>query len=623
LNVPRLTTLGLATAATLCFAAAAPPALMSMTRLSAIDAAQAKSAVVWLRTRLEGGAPPLPQALAPFAGDRVPVSVSLWVRGARARTWQINDATLKEALERLGDLLAEMKSMAAGPTARIELSIAAARGRLPDGGLPATYALEQGRDGFGGLVDGRPIFVPPTELIKRGVYGSEELLPGRDLQLNLGSSPARMRKAMGGLAKELGLTSAAAVITARYRTITVIEGADRVPREFLGGTLERPPLTRARLKAAARAGAAYLASMLKMDGTFIYEFDPVEDRPGGGAYSWPRHAGAAYALVNAGRLFNEPAFTSAARDAIGAALAKLNPAPDGSKCLLEGERCYFGSTALLLIAVAEYRLATGDARFDGAGRAMAAFIRGLQRDNGLFYHYWSPKTGLDRGTMLLYASQQGALALAKWGRATNDAAALAAARRGMDYLAGPYWSFFLGKWFYGPEHWTCLAAEELDKVSPNPAYTSICVDIGRHFARSTLHPGDTPFYEHVGGLGLADVMPPHEGGTATGAEAMATAVAVGRASGADVARIREALFDTCQFLTRCQPTVHDAFWMRRPEMGVGGLFERQTVPMIRIDNVQHAISAMMAGIELLPEDPPGTRDAATNDFLNAKPAQRQ
>ena len=238
----------------------------------------------------------------------------------------------------------------------------------------------------------------------------------------------------------------------------------------------------------------------------------------------------------------------------------------------------------------------------------------MQKPDGLFYHFWSQKDGIDRSSMLLYASQQGVLGLAMWGRVTGDDRLATAAIKGMDNLAGPYWDFFLGKWFFGPEHWTCLAARELYPVAPKREYAAVCREIGRHFVRATLGPADTPFAEQVGGLGLAHILPPHEGGTATSAEAMAAAVSLGSAAGMDVAEVRDRLTQTYRFLARCQATIHDAFWMRRPATGVGGFFERQATPIVRIDNVQHAISSMVNGLDLFPPDPPGAIEEAMRDY---------
>jgi hypothetical protein len=185
----------------------------------------------------------------------------------------------------------------------------------------------------------------------------------------------------------------------------------------------------------------------------------------------------------------------------------------------------------------------------------------------------------------------------------------------MDFLAGPYWDHFLGSYFFGMEHWTCLAAEEVYQAFPERAYARVCIAIGDHYDRITHGQGETPYAEDVGGMSITHVFTPHLGGTATGAEAMVSALRLAEATGEDAAGLREQLVATYGFLVKHQLTVHDGFWMPSPEVALGGFVETQTKPRIRIDNVQHAISAMVRGLDLLPESPPGALAEAEKDYV--------
>lgn len=62
---------------------------------------------------------------------------------------------------------------------------------------------------------------------------------------------------------------------------------------------------------------------------------------------------------------------------------------------------------------------------------------------------------------LLFFSGEATLALARAHRITHDAADLEAARRALSYLVGPAWNFFGNRYYFGEEHWTCQAVEEL------------------------------------------------------------------------------------------------------------------------------------------------------------------
>lgn len=616
MRLPSVARLGLASAIVVLTAAVVTPlpfALEAATEIAPDEAGRILSA---LRRGFDQGTDAeLPADLARLAGDRVPVVLTAWQDGTRARIWQVEDEPLGRAITSLSRSLGAARDELRSPSLRLELDLAVSEGWLPEDGLLFSLAFVEGHDGVSGAVEGRRVYVPPSELIRRGMYGSFKPLPGYDpkFRIGVGAATARRRVSLQSAALT-GRRGAEAADLRRFRALTMVEGADLVPRRLLKGTVARPPLTRARLEAAVIAGAGYLERALGGDGVFRYHYDPLKDRDVRDSYNWPRHAGTAYSMALVGRLLARPDLVEAAGRALGRFEEQLAEGPDGSRCLFDGEGCYLGSSALGLVALSEYRIASGDPRFDGAAGALARFLRSMQRDDGFFHHEWYPKKGIDQELMKLYASQQAVLALAIHARAVGDQEAREAARRGMDYLAGPYWDHFLGDYFFGQEHWSCLAAEEVFAAFPEDAYARLCVAIGDHYDRITHRAGDTPFAEDVGGMSITHVFTPHAGGTATAAEAMVSAVRLAEATGRDAGELREQLVATYGFLLRHQVTAHDAFWMPAPAAAMGGFIETQTKPRIRIDNVQHAISAMVRGLDLLPPDPPGALAAAEKDY---------
>jgi hypothetical protein len=570
-----------------------------------------------LRRSVDSGEPAsLPAELAHLAAERLPVVLTAWKRGNRVRVWQVEDEPLGAAIESLAGKLAKDRLALRDPSLRLQLDLVVAEGWVPQDGLLFSLSFVEGHDGISGVVDQRRIYVPPLELIRRGMYGSFKPLPGYDPKFRIGIAAQSAVKRVATQARTLsGIKRKLSDRLRRFRALTVVEGADLEPRRLLKGTVERPALTGARLEAAVLAGASYLIRALRDDGIYRYHYNPLRDRDLRDKYNWPRHAGTSYSLALVGRIMERPDLVQAAGRALTRFEEQLANGPDGSRCLFAGGKCYLGSSALGLLALSEYRLASGDERFDDAARAVAEFLLSMQREDGFFFHDWYPKDGIDRELMKLYASQQAVLALAIHARAVGNEPAKAAAKRGMDYLAGPYWDHFLGSYFFGQEHWTCLAAEELYQAFPEPSYAELCIGIGTHYNNITHLPGDTPFSEDVGGMSITHLFTPHLGGTATGAEAMVSALRLAEATGSDTGPIREQLVATYGFLVRNQVTAHDGFWMPRPDIAVGGFFETQTKPRIRIDNVQHAISAMVRGLDLLPRATPAELAAAEKDYL--------
>ncbi len=616
MRLPSLPRLGLAAALVMLASIVAFPLPFRLKPNSTITESQAKSALRALRQSIQSGGSPvvLADSLDTASGDAMPIVLTVWSRGVRHSVFQSVDTPLKSALAKFAGELQRLGETLSDPRLRLQLDFAIAEGWIPEGGLLASLAFVEGHSGVSALVNGEPVYLPPSELIRNNKYGSFKPLPGYDPKFRIGVDLERVEKTIENQARRLGVEGDGVDSMARFRALTVVEGEDLAPRRLLKGTVERPEVTRARVEAAVLAGARYLVRALRDDGMFRYYYNPVLDRDEKGRYNWPRHAGVTYSLALVGRVLEKPAYIETAARALVRFEEQLTAGPDGSKCLMSRKKCYLGSSALGLLALAEYRIASGDDRFDGAARQVAKFLVSMQKEDGFFYHDWYPERGIDKELMKLYASQQAVFALARFAKAVGDPDALEKAVKGMDYLAGPYWDHFMGSFFFGQEHWTCLAAEEVYNARSKPEYAELCNGIGVHYDNITHKPGETPFAEDVGGMSITHLFTPHLGGTATGAEAMVSAVLLGDAIGRDTGSIREQLKSTFGFLIQGQVTAHDTFWIRQPEFSVGGVFETQTKPKVRIDNVQHAISAMVRGLEFLPPGTPEELKAAERDY---------
>ena len=565
-----------------------------------ISVEQAGSALGYLRRSLvEDDLPAWPRDLASVGADRLPLVLTVWKGGARRRVWQVDDRSFEEALEILAGKLRADKREIEGPSLRLQLDLVMATGWVPQGGTLFSLSFVEGHTGVSGIVDGRRVYLPPSEFIRQRKYGSFQPLPGYDARFRIGVDIDRIKRTIRHQATVLGSEGESVTDLERFLSLTFVEGADLVPRRLLKGTVERDPVTRADLEAAVNAGADYLLRALRPSGMYFYNYDPVADRKVNDAYNWPRHAGTTYSLALVGRILERPDLVNGAARALGRLERQLDDGPDGSLCLLAKGECYLGSSALGLLALAEYRLASGDDRFDESAFRVRDYIVSMQRPDGLFYHVWKPDTGIDREKMKLYASQQAVFALGRFAAAYGDKKTLDVAGKGMDFLAGPYWNHFLGSYFFGQEHWSCLAAQELYEQLHKPKYARYCHGIGVNYDNLTHGRGETPFVEDVGGMSITHFFTPHTGGTATAAEAMVSAVILGKAEGLDVDPIAEQLVATYGFLLKGQVSDHDTFWMRRPRLAIGGFYESQTKTRIRIDNVQHAISAIVRGMDLV------------------------
>jgi hypothetical protein len=74
---------------------------------------------------------------------------------------------------------------------------------------------------------------------------------------------------------------------------------------------------------------------------------------------------------------------------------------------------------------------------------------------------------------------------------TGDARYRDAAERALDHLVGWY-DFFVGGFFYGEEHWTCIAAEAAYPAIQKDAYRRFCNGYGAFLGMQQIAPGEFP-----------------------------------------------------------------------------------------------------------------------------------
>jgi hypothetical protein len=600
LKVPGLLTLGVVSGSIILLSILAMPIIFRFEENTQLSESQAKAVLTAFRRCIDNDeALSLPATVKTLGEDVVPLVLTVWRNGRRAKVLQRNDLPLEQSLKSMRDELRKSSGLKIDAKARLQFDFVVAEGWIPDEGLLAVLAFADGHDGLSGQIGDERVYVPPGELIRLDKYGRFKPLPDYDSKFRIGLDVEKLKKTIKHQGTRFGLNGDVVQDLARFRALTVVEGNDFKPRRLLKASVERPAPDHARVRASVLAGARYLVNAIGEDGVFHYYYNPVLDQDEPGEYNWPRHAGVTYSLALVGRILKQNQFVTAAARALDRFEEQLGVGPEDTVCLESNGKCYLGSSALGLLALAEYRISSGDKRYDGSAAGVARFLMAMQRSDGFFFHDWYPKTGIDKELMKLYASQQAVFALARYSKATGDKSALSAAIRGMDYLAGPYWDHFLGSFFFGQEHWTCLAAEEVYSLEPKHEYAELCHGIGVHYDNIMHNEAETPFEEDVGGMSITHVFTPHIGGTATAAEAMVSAVVLGEKAGFDTKPLKEQLAATFGFLIRGQVTVHDLFWIKRSGQSIGGFYETATKTKIRIDNVQHSISGMARGLEFV------------------------
>jgi hypothetical protein len=293
-------------------------------------------------------------------------------------------------------------------------------------------------------------------------------------------------------------------------------------------------------------------------------------------------------------------YTRGAERALDWLEGQIGPCGAGLRCIPHGRRASLGSQALSLIAFADHARITGSERYRAAINDLTAAVLALQKADGDFHFQWDIERGaIVEGPRQFYAAGQAAMALAVVADLTGSTANRDAARGAMDFLAGPYWDFFAGDFFFIEEHWTCLAAQEAWKLFGDRRHAELCVEIGS-FTRQLQHrASETAFADYVGGVGFGPFFPPHTTPTASRGEAMIAAYRLSVELGQPDEDLREGVRDAVGFLRHNQYTETDTYLFASDSDAVGGVPWNYLDPTVRIDTVQHASSVMLLGASIL------------------------
>jgi hypothetical protein len=406
----------------------------------------------------------------------------------------------------------------------------------------------------------------------------------------------------------------------RFRTDTFVEQdpaqSHRPPLQLTRGIPPVPPLSAKTLREAALLGGRFLVAHLAPSGRYIYEHDlntGFKTNPAGGPYSMPRHAGTTYFLAELYRITKEEWL----REPIERAFAHLadllstgrcaGTLPDGQAfdCVIDkNERvAQLGSTALTVVALAEYQRATGDTRYLPMATKFATWILYMQRPDGSFRHLYDPSTKQpDDKAELLYYSGEASLALARMHVITGDAKYARAAEKGLDWLVDWY-DFFLGGFLYGEEHWTCIAAEAAWPAAKRGKYREFCDGYGAFLRMQQPHPGDHPDEDDwAGAYNFTPFVPPYNTPAGSRTEAMISSYLLGVHHGHGDPEIREQIALTLQYTLGQQIRPESAFNVVGE--GLGGMPASPIDRNVRIDYVQHVCSAMIRASEWIDQPAP-------------------
>lgn len=593
-----------------------------------LDAAERTAVMTTLRAALDDA----PAVACPVRRAATgPVAVIVWNNGRAVARVDGDGATIGEAIDAAATTLRTqpaLRTMSAEArlASRIQVDVVTGTAPLGEGqqwlfdsmavpGVADMLAINSGVEGIGVELDGKPWLLLPHELVAMKVLAAKR--PSAALQdFAMGADLAKMTRILGLRAGSRGKLDPRTLF--RFRTDTFVElpvamrgepGAAPLP--LYRGIPAPPKLTAQVLRDYALEGGRFLVAHLAPNGRYIYEHDlatGAQTDPKSASYSMPRHAGTTYFLAELYRITKEEWLREPIERAF-AHLAELmangrctGTLPDGTEidCVMDRtERvAQMGSTALAVVALAEYQRATGDTRYLATAQKLSAWILWMQREDGSFRHLYDPKTKVaDDQTMLLYYSGEASLALARMHLITGDEKYARAAQKGLDWLVDWY-DFFMAGFFYGEEHWTCIAAEAAYPAVKNAKHVDFCHGYGAFLRQQQAAPGELPDEDDFAGAYVfTPFLAPYNTPAGSRTEAMISAYLLGRHHGTPDEQVRGQIRAALQYALGQQITPVNNFAVIGH--GLGGMPGSPIDRNVRIDYVQHVCSAFIRASEFI------------------------
>ena len=526
------------------------------------------------------------------AGDHVAVvsldRTSLGEAARTALTARASGATPADAVHAAVVELRRRADAGSRSGGRIKIDLVTEIGARETFDGDGRLSVDPSREGL--LLEEVDILLLPEELVSRRLINADGDLQNGRLRRYVAEGGRQVSELEGNPGR-----SGSAVRRVTFDSFA--EGEAGQPIRLYRGNQRSPELAPAALLAAARAGGDYLLRHQASNGDFDYIYLPRRDEIGDG-YNLLRHAGTCYALLELYGATADERYLEAARAGIEALLQRSRgPRPDDTDADFEaivspGEEAKLGGAALAILAINLHERSTGDARWRPRAVALARFIMDQQGTNGRFeskYFYGAPDPEPFES---IYYPGEAILALARLHRLDGDATWLEVARRGADYLIDVR-DQGLETEKLPHDHWLLMGLEELHALTEDPRYLAHAERIAEAIlgAQRTVS-------ERLDWIGTF-YDPPRATPTATRAEALVAMHRLAEANGLDATPYLMALMKMAAFQRRCQLRPENALYLSRPDLAIGGFRRSLENWEIRIDYVQHNVSALLGLRDLL------------------------
>lgn len=382
----------------------------------------------------------------------------------------------------------------------------------------------------------------------------------------------------------------------RFQTVTAVQRPGEPAALLKSSRLYAESLTPAILRDSARAAGDYLARSVRPDGQFDYLYDAgtgdlSQD------YNMLRHAGTMYAMIELERESPDPVRRAAIGRALRYALAHVGPcvAPVSraeAACLIEDDEIKLGGQGLLLLALTEFAEVTGDAQYMPEMRALAEWIAGAQSADGTFVHIVDARSGQVRDFESSYYPGEAAFGLLRLYLLDPDPRWLETAQRAVGAIIAA--NADTADDDLPHDHWLLYALSVLHEIDPD----AVDRDYVRRLAwviTQAQHRVRVPD-SWIGGY----FSPPASTPTAIRSEGLCAVLPILAGEDALIAAdVRDVVLAGVAFQLQTQITADDTIYLADPARALGGFADELYGYDIRIDTVQHNLSALLCAVNAL------------------------
>lgn len=221
-----------------------------------------------------------------------------------------------------------------------------------------------------------------------------------------------------------------------------------------------PPIVRSEARLAATQAADWIVVNQDDDGRFLYDFHRGRGESSDD-YNLVRHAGVTmslYQMVRGG----EVQYLDAAERGLDWMLERLERTGGGGAAFTEGSPAKLGASSLLLVSLAQHRLATSDPQHDQVMQDLGTFLLEQQRPDGSMLNFHDIDAGEPvPGETSVFATGEALWAMAMLHESFPQLGFEAPARRTLDHLATARdleEGFFPQPW---PDQWAAYSIGEM------------------------------------------------------------------------------------------------------------------------------------------------------------------